>query len=67
MLFETALFESILTIVCAKNRAIARNRTNFTIKSNTWDQKVNRTSAYSETTLFETALFEDPLYRHVFE
>ena len=32
----------IYTIVQAKNRSIARNRTNFTIKSNTRDQKVNR-------------------------
>ena len=31
----------IYIIVQAENHAIARSRTNFTIKSNTWDQKVN--------------------------
>ena len=44
----------IYTSVWTENRTIARNRNNFTIKS-----------CYSETTLFESALFEDPLYTKI--
>ena len=45
----------------AKNRGIARNRTNFTLTSNILGPK--NKPHYSETALFESALFEDPLYR----
>ena len=42
VLFKTVLFESILVyetkIILLR---LARNRDNFTIKSNIWDQKVN--------------------------
>ena len=41
-----------------ENHAIARDCTNFTIKSNILEPKVNL--HYSETTLSESTLFEDP-------
>ena len=41
-----------------ENHAIARDCTNFTIKSNILGPKVNL--HYSETTLSESTLFEDP-------
>ena len=47
----------------AENHPIARNRTNFTLKSNILRPKF--LLRYSETALFGSALFEDFLYRYV--
>ena len=50
----------IYTSELAKNHPILRNRPNYSITSRNFGPKIK--SPYSEITLFEFTLFEDPLY-----